>query len=171
MAMTIIIQAALVMPAILVAAKSWKSGWSKMTTRLPWVTIAAMPATTNDMASVAMRALTRKRVTMMPLTRPTAAPTARPAAMPTGVETDGRDERRRRPGQAVRRADRQVDAAGDEDERAGAGHDDDPGLLVEDVGQVLEAQERVADEAQRDDRDDERDGDAGPPDERRQPVA
>ena len=44
MAMTIIIQAALVMPRMRVAANCWKSGWSKATTRLPLVTIAAIPA-------------------------------------------------------------------------------------------------------------------------------
>ena len=39
-------------PRIFVAANTWKSGWSNTTTRLPWVAIAPMPLTTNDIASV-----------------------------------------------------------------------------------------------------------------------
>ena len=41
-----------------------------------------------------------------------------------------------RTGQAVDRADREVDPAGDQDEGAGRRDDDDPGLLVEDVREV-----------------------------------
>ncbi len=56
------------------------------------VTIAAIPATTNDIASVPISALIRKRVTTMPFTRPTASPTARPATTPattpSGLDID-----------------------------------------------------------------------------------
>ena len=86
----IIIQAALVMPRILVAANAWKSSWSRATTRLPLVTIAAIPLTTNVIARVPISGLIRKRVTMMPFTIPTARPTANPARIPTGAETASR---------------------------------------------------------------------------------
>ncbi len=124
-----------------------------------------MPLTTNDIASVA-----DERVDPEP-GDDDAVRDARPRgrrrgrrATPAGVETDAGDVSGRRAGQPVDRADGQVDPARDEDERAGAGDDDDPGLLVEDVGEVLEPQERRADDAQHDERDQERDEDAGPPD-------
>ncbi len=82
-AITIIIQAAVVIPAIRVAANTWNSGWSKTTTRLPWVAIAPMPPTTNDIARVPISALIRKRVTMTPFASPTTSPTAMPASTPT----------------------------------------------------------------------------------------
>ena len=44
------------------------------------------PLTTNDMASVAISALMRRRVTMRPLTSPTASPTPTPSAMATTGE-------------------------------------------------------------------------------------
>ena len=102
------------------------------------VTIAAMPLTTNVIASVPMSGLIRNWVTMTPLAMPD-----READREAGEDPGHRRHRRRRrqrdrAGQPVDRADRQVDPAGDEDERPGAGHDDDPGLLVEDVRQVAE---------------------------------
>ena len=86
--MTIMIQAALEIPTIFVAANDWKSRWSRATTRLPLVTMAAMPLTTKVMASVPMSGLIRNWVTMTPLAMPTARPTARPARMPATGETD-----------------------------------------------------------------------------------
>ena len=99
---------------------------------------------------------------MTPLAMPTARPTARPARIPATGETDDAVVQRDRTGQPVDRPDRQVDAAGDEDERPGAGDDDDPGLLVEDVGQVAEAQEGRADDREHDEGDEERDEDPAP---------
>ena len=128
-----------------------------------FVAIAATPATTNDIASVPMRALIRNRVTMMPLERPDREPDAEGGQGPPGdYENVTRCPRSRR--QPVDRADRQVDAAGNEDQRAGTGHDDDPSLLVEDVGQVLGPQERRADQAQDHEQDHERDRDPEPAD-------
>ena len=75
-------------PTMSVAANAWKSSLSSATTRLPLVTMAAIPLTTNDIASVPMSGLTRKRVTIRPFTIPTTRPTTSPATMPTGVETD-----------------------------------------------------------------------------------
>ena len=105
-------------PTMSVAANAWKSRLSSATTRLPFVTIAAIPLTTNDIASVPMSGLIRKRVTIIPFTIPTARPTASPARMPTGVDTDVRGRQRDRAREPVDRPDRQVDPAGDEDERA-----------------------------------------------------
>ena len=63
-------------PRIFVAANTWNSGWSNTTTRLPWVAIAPMPPTTNDIASVPISALIRNRVTITPFASPTTSPTA-----------------------------------------------------------------------------------------------
>ena len=76
------------MPTIFVAANDWKSRWSRATTRLPLVTMAAMPLTTKVMASVPMSGLIRNWVTMTPLAMPTARPTARPARTPATGETE-----------------------------------------------------------------------------------
>ena len=88
--MTIIIQAALVRPAISVAANAWKSSWSKATTRLPLVTIAAMPLTTNDIASVPMSGLIRNWVTIDAVgdARPPGRPRGRPGSPATGDTDD-----------------------------------------------------------------------------------
>ena len=107
---------------------------------------------------------------MTPLAMPTARPTARPARIAGHRRDRRRGGQRHRAGQPVDRADRQVDPAGDQDERPGAGHDDDPGLLVEDVGEVAEAQERRADHRQHDERDEERDEDPGPADDPAGPL-
>ena len=109
--------------------------------------IAPMPPTTNDIASVPISALIRNRVTMTPFASPTASPTAMPREHADRRPERDRELGGRRAGEAVDRADREVDAARDQDERAGGGDDDDPGLLVEDVGEVLEPQERRADRA------------------------
>ena len=45
-------------------------GWLPSMTRFPAVTRLARPLTTNDMASVAIRALIRNAVTITPLTSP-----------------------------------------------------------------------------------------------------
>ena len=158
-------------PAILVAANDWKSGWSSATTRLPLVTIAAMPLTTKVIASVPMSGLIRNWVTMTPFARPTARPDREAGEDPHRRPDRDRELRRDRAGQPVDRADREVDAARDEDERPGAGDDDDPGLLVEDVGEVAEAQERRADDGQHHERDEERDEDPRPADEPRRSAA
>ena len=71
-----------------VAANDWKSRWSSATTRLPSVTMAAIPLTTNVIASVPINGLIRNWVTMTPLAMPTASPTASPARTPTIGDTD-----------------------------------------------------------------------------------
>ena len=71
-----------------VAANDWKSRWSRATTRLPLVTIAAIPLTTKVIASVPISGLIRNWVTMTPFAIPTARPTARPARTPATGETD-----------------------------------------------------------------------------------
>ena len=108
------------------------------------VTMAAMPLTTKVIASVPMSGLMRNRVTMTPLTMPDRQADGQARQDPgrrghrrRGLQRDG-------PGQPVDGPDRQVDPAGDQDERPGAGRDDDPGLLVEDVGEVGDLEERRA---------------------------
>ena len=56
--------------------------------RFPLVTRLASPPTTNDMASVAISELIRKKVTITPLTSPTTSPTATPARMASTGLTD-----------------------------------------------------------------------------------
>ena len=58
-----------------------KPGLSKSTSRLPFVTRAAQPLTTNDIASVAISALMRSTVVMRPLARPISRPAPMPSAM------------------------------------------------------------------------------------------
>ena len=52
------------------------------------MTRLARPLTTNDIASVAMRAFILKAVTITPLTSPTPRPTATPATMATAGEAN-----------------------------------------------------------------------------------
>ena len=162
MVMMIIIQAAEVTPRKRVEATCWNSGWSKATTRLPRVRSAPTPLTTYAMASVAMRALIRKRVTRTPFATPTARPRAMPPAMATGTPAVGHQLGGGGARQSVDGADREVDAAGDEHQRAGGRDDDDARLLVQDVGEVLGSQEWRAHEGQDDQRRHERDEDARP---------
>ena len=56
--------------------------------RFPLVTSEASPATTNDIASVAISELIRKKVVITPLTRPTTSPTATPARIASTGLTD-----------------------------------------------------------------------------------
>ena len=55
--------------------------------RLPWVIRLAIPAITNEVASVAISALIRKYVAITPLIRPTSRPTRMPSAIanPAGM--------------------------------------------------------------------------------------
>ena len=80
---TMAIQIEVLTPKTCVRARSPNSGCSKRTTRLPCVTSVPRPLTTNDIASVAISALMRRRVTTRPLTSPTASPTQTPSAIAT----------------------------------------------------------------------------------------
>ena len=93
-----------------------------------------IPPTTNDIASVPISGLMRNRVTMTPFASPAARPTPRTRAIPTGGPGRQGQLGRGRAGKAVHGADREVDPARDEHERAGRRDDDHRRLLVEDVG-------------------------------------
>ena len=71
-----------------VRARSPKDGWLYRMIRLPPVTRLARPATTNDIASVAISELIRKNVVTTPFTSPTTSPTASPARIATAGGAD-----------------------------------------------------------------------------------
>ena len=121
------------------------------------------PLTTNDIASVAISALMRRRVTTRPLTSPTASPTATPRTMATTGDVCCATSARGHAGEGVDRADGEVDAAGHENERPGRGDDQDRRLLIEDVQQVDLRQERRAGDRERDEERREGQRDAGRP--------
>ena len=96
-------------------------------------------------------------------TSPFARPIRSPAPIPSKIATPAlvveREVRRDDAGEPVDRADREVDPAGDHDERPGRGDDQRRRLLVEDVEQVRLGRERRARQREDDEEDHERDQD------------
>ena len=136
----------------------------------PSVSTSAMPEMMIEDASVPTIALMRPTVVMKPLTMPSPRPERAPS-MIASVGIHVRCEHRRdHSREREDRSDREVEAPGDEHERAADGHDPVRRVPVEDVEEVHLRQEHVALERQVDEDDDEADDDAVVP-ERGEPDA
>ena len=109
----------------------------------PDVSRKTMPRATCCMPSVAISGLTPTLAMIRPLTRPTAAPVPRPTRMATGAATPNlvMTIAGHRAGQRQRCADRQVEAAGDQQDRHADGDDGVERQAQDQGGQVGLAQE------------------------------
>ena len=129
-------------------------------TRNPPVRTSAKPRIMKLEASVPMKELMRPTVTRRPLPRPNARPTQRrlPGSRVgrRGVGDLGGSDARDR----VDRTDREVEAAGDDDEGGGTRHDPDRRPLVQDVREVRPRQEDIRGDRERDEQGDEADDEA-----------
>ncbi len=126
------------------------------------MTREAIPATTNDIARVAISELILKKVETTPLASPTTTPMSTPAMIASvGFQPWAASSPNTTEAEAVDRAHREVDATGDQHERAGDGDHKRRRLLIDDVQQIRLGQERRGADRQRDEEDEEGDQDPG----------